>query len=199
MPQSSPPDSLYDLIEDLRLLPGVGRKTATRYAYWLVSQDQSYLSKLSQKIKTIKHIVKVCQICGNKSEYEVCSICNDSKRVSNQICIVEQAEDILPFEKTGIYQGVYHVLGGLVDPLQKQSLQELSLESLMKRIPKDEPIEIIIALNPNLHGELTTQQLREQLGSHMCKVTVLGRGISMGTTLEYIDNETLQHALRNRK
>jgi recombination protein RecR len=199
MSKSAPPNSIYELIEDLRKLPGVGRKTAMRYAYWLVSQNQDYLSGLSDKVRSIKSIVKVCKVCGNKTESEVCNICLDKTRNQNQICLLEKAEDILPFEKTGIYQGVYHVLGGLIDPLKKTSLDELNFQSLISRLSANQETEVIIALNPTIQGETTTLTIKEALSEKSCKVSLLGRGISMGTTLEYIDSQTLQYALSNRK
>ncbi len=146
MADSSHPESLIDLIEDLRKLPGVGRKTATRYAYWLVSQEQTYLTTLGKKIHAIKKAVKICRICGNKTEQEVCGICQKPERNIGQLCIVEQAEDILQFEKTGVYQGKYHVLGGVVDPLKKVSLQELNIDTLPDRIDNEQIKEIILGL-----------------------------------------------------
>ena len=199
MSDSSHPESVVDLIEDLRRLPGVGRKTATRYAYWLVSQDQEYLTSLGKKIHRIKQAVKICRICGNKTEYEICHICQNTDRRTGQLCIVEQAEDILQFEKIGVYRGMYHVLGGVVDPLKNITLDELYTETLSERIEGEHIKEVILALNPTMQGDATNLALKEYFQDTELIITKLGRGISIGSTLEYLDSATLKEALESRR
>ncbi len=199
MADKTHPESLIDLVEDLRTLPGVGRKTATRYAYWLVSQDQTYLTDLGRKIHRIKQAIKICRVCGNKTEQEVCAICQNEERSNGQICVVEQAEDILQLEKAEVYQGRYHVLGGLVDPLKKVSLQELSIDTLESRIEREQVQELILAINPTIQGDATNESLQRYFQESQVSVTKLGRGISMGSTLEYLDSTTLKEALVSRR
>lgn len=197
MATSKNPASLEELVQDLRKLPGVGTKTATRYAYWLVGQDQEYLTQLAKRVHGIKKLIKICDICGNKSETKICPICQQETRKNGQICIVEHAEDILQLEKSGAYQGRYHVLGGVVDPLKHTLLEDLNTETLEDRIVNEQISEIIIAVSPTVQGDTTAQALKKSLPSDV-SVTALGRGLSTGATIEYADVDTLKAAFSNR-
>ncbi len=197
MATSKNPASLEELVQDLRKLPGVGTKTATRYAYWLVGQDQEYLTQLAKRIHGIKKLIKICTICGNKSESEICPICQKSERKNGQICIVEHAEDILQLEKSGAFGGRYHVLGGVIDPLKHTLLEDLNTETLTDRINQESITEIILALSPTIQGDTTVQSLRKALPNTV-QITTLGRGLSSGATIEYADVDTLKAAFSNR-
>jgi recombination protein RecR len=195
----TPPTSVNELIEDIRQLPGVGRKTATRYAYWLINQEQTYLTKLAKEIHSIKTLVRQCQICFNTSEGEICNICNNEIRDIGSICIVEYAEDILQIERTEIYSGRYHVLGGVIDPLKASQPEDLHIQELLNRVTHEHIQDIIIATSPTAQGDRTAQYIRQQLKDFTGNISSLGRGLANGTLLEYVDQDTLIAAFKNRK
>lgn len=195
----TPPESVNDLIEDIRQLPGVGRKTATRYAYWLINQDQSYLTKLAKEIHGIKSLVRQCNICFNTAEGDICSICANSVRDIGSICIVEHAEDILQLERIAVFHGRYHVLGGVIDPLKGSQPEDLHIPELLERIKKEHVQDIILATSPTAQGDRTAQYIRQQLKSFKGNISSLGRGLANGTLLEYVDQDTLIAAFQNRK
>ena len=195
----TPPESVNDLIEDIRQLPGVGRKTATRYAYWLINQDQSYLTKLAKEIHGIKSLVRQCNICFNTAEGDICSICANSVRDVGSICIVEHAEDILQLERIAVFHGRYHVLGGVIDPLKGSQPEDLHIPELLERIKKEHVQDIILATSPTAQGDRTAQYIRQQLKSFKGNISSLGRGLANGTLLEYVDQDTLIAAFQNRK
>lgn len=195
----TPPESVNDLIEDIRQLPGVGRKTATRYAYWLINQDQSYLTKLAKEIHGIKSLVRQCNICFNTAEGDSCSICANSVRDIGSICIVEHAEDILQLERIAVFHGRYHVLGGVIDPLKGSQPEDLHIPELLERIKKEHVQDIILATSPTAQGDRTAQYIRQQLKSFKGNISSLGRGLANGTLLEYVDQDTLIAAFQNRK
>ena len=195
----TPPESIKELIEDIRQLPGVGRKTATRYAYWLINQEQTYLTKLAKEIHGIKSLIKQCQICFNTSEGDICSICSNSVRDIGSICIVEYAEDILQIERIEVFHGRYHVLGGVIDPLKGSQPEDLHIPELLKRMKTEDIQDIIIATSPTAQGDRTAQYIRQQLKSFKGNISSLGRGLANGTLLEYVDQDTLIAAFQNRK
>lgn len=195
----TPPASVNEIIEDIRQFPGVGRKTATRYAYWLINQDQTYLTKLAKEIHKIKTLVRQCRICYNTAEGEICSICNNELRDTGSICIVEYAEDILQIERTEIYNGRYHVLGGVIDPLKASQPEDLHITELLHRIKTEHIQDIIIATSPTAQGDRTAQYIRQQLKEFTGNISSLGRGLANGTLLEYVDQDTLIAAFKNRR
>jgi recombination protein RecR len=195
----SPPESLNELIEDIRQLPGVGRKTATRYAYWLIGQEQTYLTKLAKEIHKIKTLVRQCKICFNTSEGDICSICSNPIREIKQICIVEYAEDILQLERVEVFQGRYHVLGGVIDPLKGTHPEDLHITELFIRLKQEDINDIIIATSPTAVGDRTAQYIRQQLKDFKGNISTLGRGLANGTLIEYADKDTLIAAFQNRK
>ena len=195
----TPPASVNELIEDIRQFPGVGRKTATRYAYWLINQEQTYLTKLAKEIHKIKTLVRQCRICYNTAEGDTCSICNNELRDTGSICIVEYAEDILQIERTEIYNGRYHVLGGVIDPLKSSQPEDLHIIELLNRIKTEHIQDIIIATSPTAQGDRTAQYIRQQLKEFNGNISSLGRGLANGTLLEYVDQDTLISAFKNRR
>lgn len=190
------PASANKLIEELSRLPGIGKKTAQRLAFHLLKADTSIVYRLSDSLKDVKNKVRSCSSCGGITEEETCVICNDPKRDNNQLCIVEDAPDIYVFERTNIFKGTYHVLGGALSPLDGIGPDELNMGRLMDRI---EPgMEIIIATNPTVEGETTALYISKKLSDSDVKVTRLARGIPVGGDLEYTDEATLIRAMEGR-
>ena len=194
------PKSLNELIEQLSQLPGVGRKSAMRYAFWLMEQDQSYLNALGEQIKHIKEGVSLCERCFRSSEERVCAICADQTRDRHVICVVESTEDLVRIESTGDYNGMYHVLGGAIDPLKGINPQDLTLSELEGHANAINATEIILATNPTMQGDTTATYIRNLFKNNgTLNITTLGRGLTTGATLEYLDGETVKNALKNRK
>lgn len=190
------PASANKLIEELSRLPGIGKKTAQRLAFHILKVDTSIVYRLSDSLKDVKNKVRSCSSCGGITEEETCVICNDPKRDNNQLCIVEDAPDIYVFERTNIFKGIYHVLGGALSPLDGIGPDELNMDRLMDRI---EPgMEIIIATNPTVEGETTALYISKKLSDSDVKVTRLARGIPVGGDLEYTDEATLIRAMEGR-
>ena len=190
------PASVNKLIEELSRLPGIGKKTAQRLAFHLLKADTSIVYRLSDSLKDVKNKVRSCSSCGGITEEESCVICNDPKRDNNQLCIVEDAPDIYVFERTNIFKGTYHVLGGALSPLDGIGPDELNMGRLMDRI---EPgMEIIIATNPTVEGETTALYISKKLSDSNVKVTRLAMGIPVGGDLEYTDEATLIRAMEGR-
>ena len=190
------PASANKLIEELSRLPGIGKKTAQRLAFHLLKADTSIVYRLSDSLKDVKNKVRSCSSCGGITEEETCVICNDPKRDNNQLCIVEDAPDIYVFERTNIFKGTYHVLGGALSPLDGIGPDELNMGRLMERIKPG--MEIIIATNPTVEGETTALYISKKLSYSDVKVTRLARGIPVGGDLEYTDEATLIRAMEGR-
>ena len=190
------PDSANKLIEELSRLPGIGKKTAQRLAFHLLKTDTSIVNQLSDSLKDVKIKVRSCSSCGGISEEEICLICKDPKRDINQLCIVEDAPDIYAFERTSIYRGIYHVLGGALSPLDGIGPDELNMGNLMERIKPG--MEIIIATNPTVEGETTALYISKKLSNYDATITRLARGIPVGGDLEYTDEATLIRAMEGR-
>jgi recombination protein RecR len=192
------PPSLNELIEQLSELPGVGRKTAMRYAFWLMEQDQDYLTTLGNRISRIKEAVTLCERCFRSFERQLCDICADENR-ENVVCVVESTEDLVQIERTGDYNGRYHVLGGAIDPLKGMNPQDLTLAELYDHVHHIGADEVIIATNPTTQGDTTATYIRNMFKKDQITISTLGRGLATGAALEYVDGETVKNALRNRQ
>ena len=190
------PKSANRLIDQLSKLPGVGRKTAQRLAFYILKSDEQDNINLSDAIKDIKSKIIFCESCGMMTENNICDICADSNRDRNVICVVEQPQDIYSFEKTNTYKGKYHVLGGVLSPLDGVGPEDLSLEGLYKKI--EDGMEIILATNPSIEGDTTCLYLAKKLENLGVKVTKLARGLPVGSDLEYMDDLTLVRAMEGR-
>lgn len=188
------------LIESFEKLPGIGPKTAQRLTFYLLHNPQRELDVFAQALSRVKKDTVLCKICRNISEVDPCPICSDSGRDAKTILVVEQPLDILAFEKTGKYQGVYHVLHGSISPLENIGPDEIYTDDLLRRAKK-ELKEIIIATNPTMEGEATAMYLNKKLKSvsPKLKVTRLGMGIPTGADLEYADETTLTQAIAGRR
>lgn len=194
------PKSIQNLISELSRFPSVGPRTAARYVFWLLKQPNAEVERLGETIKNLKSQLRLCKICFNYSDQEFCSICADTKRDRGTICLVEDPLDIPPLERTNKYTGVYHVLGGLINPQKDIGPENLRVKELMRRIQNpDAPAkEIIIALNPTTYGDATSLHLANLLKSVPIKTTRLARGLPTGADMEYADEITLSQALDNR-
>ena len=192
------PKTFNDLIECYKKLPGIGEKNAERLTFATLELDDEIIEVFSNSIKNIKSKTKNCLICNNLSEEDQCTICSDESRNKKIICVVENTKNLVIFEKTGAFNGVYQVLGGLISPLDGINPEDINLEKLFKRV-EEEPIEeIILALKPSVEGETTALYIQKKLQNKKVKVTKIAYGVPMGTDMEYIDAMTLEIALSNR-
>ena len=190
---------IKNVIDCLKDLPGIGEKTAERLAFSLINFDKDKLTLFSESICGVRDKITNCQICGNICESDVCPICLDKERNGNLIFVVEKAKDISLFEKINVYKGKYHVLGGLISPLEGIGPEDININKLISRIDGDKVNEIILALKPSIEGETTMQYIKKLLENKNVKVTRIATGIPIGTDIEYIDPMTLEFALEGRK
>ncbi len=190
------PLAIQELIDELGRLPGIGRKTAARLAFHLLNTPDNSAQLLANAILKVKKTIRPCSICFNLTDGNICTICKDSTRQRNCICIVEDVGGIYMIEKTKEYNGLYHVLGGVISPLDGVSADDLKVSALLERIKDIE--EIILALNPSTEGEATSIYLSRLLKPKGVKITRLARGIPLGSNLEFIDELTLSKALNSR-
>ena len=191
--------SLQDLIDALGKLPGIGPKSAQRLAFYFLQTDPMPVENLARLLVEVKQKVKSCKTCGAVSETEICSLCNDTRRDQTSICVVEEAKDISAIEKTREFKGKYHVLGGVISPIDGIGPDQLRIKDLLKRVEAEKTQEIIIATNPNLEGEATAAYLVKVLEPTQVLVTRLASGLPVGGELEYADEVTLGRALKGRR
>ena len=193
------PNSIKNIIECFKDLPGIGEKTAERLAFSLINFDKEKLTSFSDAICDVRDKLTYCDICGNITENEICDICADKERKSSIIFVVEKAKDISLFEKINIFNGKYHVLGGLISPLVGIGPENININKLLSRIDNEEIEELILALKPSIEGETTMQYIKKVLENKNIKVTRIATGIPIGTDIEYIDSMTLEFAFEGRK
>lgn len=195
-------NAFEELTGNFSRLPGIGKKSAIRMVNWLLKQDPAYVRKFAQNLGSLHEKIKPCSICGNWTEVDPCPICSDLTREKNQICVVEQPQDVSTIEAYGEYKGMYHVLGGLIKPLEGIGPAQLSILPLLNRIKDDSITEIIIATNPTVEGDTTALYINKvitEMGMNSApKVTRLATGIPVGGDLEYIDKRTLSLSFRGR-
>lgn len=186
-------------IEQLAKLPGTGRKSAQRIAIHLLKQNDDYAFKLAQAIVDLKEKVTRCSVCGNVSDSDPCKICDNPKREPSAICVVEEFNDVYIIEKSNEFRGRYHVLGGVISPMDNIGPDKLRIQELLKRVGEDDQInEVILALNPDAEGEATSYYINKLLKQYDVQVTRIAYGIPMGTELEFIDEATLSRAFASR-
>lgn len=193
------PNSIKNLIECFKMLPGVGEKTAERLSFSLISSDKERLTEFSSSLLDIRDNIKRCNICNNITDMDVCYICNDASRKKETIFVCENSKDVILFEKLGIYHGEYHVLDGLISPLDGINPEDINIDSLIKRIANGKYKEVILALKPSVEGETTAQYIKKVLEHQNIKVSKIANGIPIGAEIEYIDPMTLEMALEERK
>ncbi|KXK57472.1 MAG: recombination protein RecR [Chlorobi bacterium] len=189
--------SLESVIEHLSSLPTIGRKTAQRIALYLLKQPREEVVAMARALVDMKDKTAYCSICQNITEQDPCAICQSPKRDRNVICVVGEPSDVLAVEKTNDYHGLYHVLGGVIHPLDGVGPDDLKIKELLARIGSGEQ-EVILALNPNVEGEMTTLYLAKLLKPLGVKVTRIARGVPLGSALEFVDEATISRALEGR-
>ena len=191
---------LQDVVGELSKLPGVGRRTALRLAIHILRMERESVAEMTESIHRFRNDVKYCAECNNLSDEEVCPICLDDERDRTTICVVEQVADVLSIENTHQYKGLYHVLGGVISPMQGISPSDLKIDLLTERIARGGVKEVILAISTSVEGETTLFYLMNRLRQFPgVKVTSIARGIGFGDELEYVDELTITHALRNRR
>ena len=204
------PKSIKNLISAFERLPGIGPKSASRLVFYLLNTPESYVMEIARSLLAIKKEVKICKECFSVCEGEICSICEDEKRNRKIICVVERALDVIAIENIGGFNGVYHVLGGVVNPLEHVSPDDLKIDELIKRIDDiwscsggtADDLEIILATNPTMEGEATALYIKkkiENLAKENIKISRIGSGLPMGADLEYADQATLSRAMEGRR
>jgi recombination protein RecR len=192
------PKNIEKTIEEFSKLPGIGPKSAERLTFYLLRKPDENVEQLGNTIKNLKDGIKYCEVCKNLTTEDRCSICTDQSRDQSIICIVEDPLDLMALEKANEYKGVYHVLHGLISPVEGVGPEELTIENLIERVKKEDIKEIIIALNPSMEGEATAAYITRYIKPLNVKITRIARGIPVGGDLEYADSQTLKRALEGR-
>ena len=193
------PSSLLEkAVGEISRLPGIGRKTALRLALHLLRQDTDTADSLAEAIIRLRHDVKYCKVCHNISDAEVCPICSSPKRDATTICVVENIQDVMAVERTGQYFGLYHVLGGVISPMDGIGPSDLEIDSLVERVRQGGVDEVIFALASTMEGDTTNFYITRKLQPLGVKLSVIARGISVGDELEYTDEVTLGRSILNR-
>ncbi len=193
------PESLQDLIESFKLLPGIGEKTAERLAFSIINMDKEKTDFFATSISNAKNKLHKCPICSNITDQDLCSICSSPNRNKKILCVVEDCKNIILFEKTGSFKGMYHVIDNLISPLDGINPEDIGIDKLVKRIESSPFEEIIIAVKPSIEGETTSLYIKKILEGLKIKVTRIASGVPLGADIEYIDSMTLERALQDRK
>lgn len=194
------PDILNKTIEYFKKFNGIGEKTAERLSLSILDMSLDDVENFSISVKELKNNIVRCKVCGHITDLEICNICDNKYRNDNLICVVEDYKSVFMFEKTGNYEGKYHVLNGVISPIDGITPDELNINSLIDRISKlNDSVEIIIALKPSIEGEATTLYLKKILEKYNVKISRLSYGIPMGVEIDYLDSITLDRALKDRK
>ena len=198
MSQQYPSALLEKAVGEFAKLPGIGKKTAMRLVLHLLRQDAQTVEAFGNAMITLKHEVKYCKVCHNISDTEVCKICSNPSRDSSTVCVVENIRDVMAVENTQQYKGLYHVLGGVISPMDGIGPSDLQIESLVERVKSGEVKEVILALSSTMEGDTTNLYIFRKLAPYDVKLTMIARGISIGDELEYTDEVTLGRSIVNR-
>lgn len=191
---------LDNVCGELQRLPGIGRRTAMRLAMHILNMEPEVVDSLSQSIARFRHDIRYCRSCNNLSDGDLCPICSDTRRDGSVICIVEQVQDLMSIENTGQYRGMYHVLGGVISPMQGIGPSDLKIDLLCDKLLTGNIKEVIVAISTSVEGETTLFYILSRLRAFPdVKVTTIARGIGFGDELEYVDELTITHALMNRR
>lgn len=193
------PSSLQQLIDSFKYLPGIGEKTAERLAFAIMDMDSERVECFSSNLTKVQQTIHRCPICNGLTDLEKCSICNDKSRDDGTLCVVEDPKFVFLFEKLGLFRGKYHVLKGLISPLDGVNPEDIELEKLVDRVKKESYKEIILAFKPSIEGETTSLYIKRILGDMNIFITKIASGIPIGADMEYIDAMTLERALMDRK
>ena len=189
---------LENAVESLSKLPGIGKKTALRLALHLLNSEDLETEQLADSLLKMKHNIRLCERCYNISDTKVCSICSNPRRDENTLCVVADMRDVLAIERTASYNGLYHVLGGVISPIEGISPNDLKITQLVQRTQKEDIKEIILALTATIEGDTTNFYIFMQLKDFEGKISVISKGIAVGDALEYVDEVTLGRSIQNR-
>lgn len=189
---------LENAVNEFAKLPGIGRKTALRLVLHLVKQEAASVKQFSQAVSRLREEIRFCSRCHNISDTPVCNICSNSSRKQELVCVVENIRDVIAIESTQQFNGLYHVLGGIISPLDGVGPEQLEIDSLLKRVAEEQVTELIFALNANVQGDTTVYYISKKLRGLPVKITTISRGISFGGELEYADEMTLARSISNR-
>lgn len=198
MEQQYPSKLLNRAVEEFSHLPGIGRKTALRLVLHLLRQDEEVSDAFAEAVKTLRHEVKYCKVCHNICDKEVCDICSNPRRDSSTICVVENVQDVMAVENTQQYTGLYHVLGGVISPVDGVGPGNIEIQSLVDRVKAGGVGEVILALSPTMEGDTTNFYISRRLADTGVKLSVIARGVTVGDELEYTDEVTLGRSILNR-
>jgi len=196
--QQYPSRLLERAVQEFSKLPGIGRKTALRLVLHLLRQETTEVEQLADALVTMKNEVRFCSVCHNISDTEVCPICSDERRDATTICVVENVQDVMAIENTQQFHGVYHVLGGIISPMDGIGPGNLEIDSLVQRVAEGGVKEVILALSPTMEGDTTCFYIFRKLASFDVKLSIIARGVSVGNELEYTDEVTLGRSILNR-
>jgi recombination protein RecR len=189
---------LESAVTEFSKLPGIGKKTALRLVLHLLKQDEQTVEQFSEIISKMRKEIRFCQRCNNVSDADICSICSNTSRKQEIVCVVETIRDVIAIEATQQYNGTYHVLGGVISPLDGIGPDQLQIEGLLHRVTADKVSEIIFALSPTIQGDTTIYYIQKKLKDKDVRITTIARGIAFGGELEYTDEMTLARSLQNR-
>ncbi len=198
MEQQYPSTLLEKAVQEFSKLPGIGRKTALRLSLHLLRQDTESVDAFGEAVVRLKHEVRYCSVCHNISDTEVCPICSDHRRDGSMICVVENIQDVMAVENTQQFNGLYHVLGGIISPMDGIGPGDIEIDSLVSRVEKGDIKEVIMALSSTMEGDTTNFYISRRLAHTGVKISVIARGISVGDELEYTDEVTLGRSILNR-
>ena len=196
--QQYPSELLERAVAEFSKLPGIGRKTALRLVLWILRQDNSDVEQFAQALCQLKQEVKYCHICHNISDTETCPICSDERRDKSTVCVVENIQDVMAIENTQQFHGLYHVLGGIISPMDGMGPGDIEIDSLIRRVADGDVQEVILALSPTMEGDTTNFYIYRKLAPYNVKVSVIARGVAVGNELEYTDEVTLGRSIMNR-
>jgi recombination protein RecR len=190
---------IENLIQELTKLPGIGRKSAQRLAFFILTMPAEEAKGIAKAIEEVKERARFCSRCFNITDADLCELCSDAHRDHSKVCVVEEPSNILVVERSGVYRGLYHVLLGSISPMDGVTPEKLKIRELIDRISADGITEVIIATNPNTRGEITAQYIRERLSDFPVTVTRIAYGLPMGSDIEFADEVTLSKALEGRR
>lgn len=189
---------LENAVNELASLPGVGRKTALRLALHILRRNEEYIDNFASALVTLRHNVKYCKVCHNICDDDICSICSNPSRDHSMVCVVENVKEVMAIENTGQFKGVYHVLGGIISPMDGIGPSDLNIDSLVERVSTGEVKEVLLALSTTMEGDTTNFFIYRKLSAYDVRVTVIARGVSIGDEIEYADEITLGRSIVNR-
>ena len=198
MNRAYPSTLLENAVDELSALPGVGRKTALPLSLYLLLREPEYAERLGTALQALRRDVKYCRTCHNICDTDLCDICADTSRDRSTVCVVENVKDVMTVENTAQFRGLYHVLGGIISPIDGIGPADLEIESLVKRVAEGEVREVVLALSTTMEGDTTNFFIYRKLSAYPVRVTVIARGVSIGDELEYADEVTLGRSILNR-